>query len=213
MSGAGDRADCGTTAPAVVRVMAFEWCSENDYLNEGDKRGRTRGANATSLDAAIRFHHAGKQRLLLIEWKYTESYGELLSGNHATRDSRYEKLWQWPEGPMSGDMTLRDFYREPFYQLLRQQMLAHAIERDEESGVERVDLVHVSPSQNVALRRITAEKFNERGADAFAAFRATLAPEVADRFRSVTIEAAFTCVRDDAAFDYVRGRYGSILRQ
>lgn len=200
----------------VPQPIAFEWFPNRDYLNEAGPKGRTRGANATSLDAAVRYRHDGQSRLLLIEWKYTESYGAELGGSHDTRTARYANIWRWPAGPIRADpnLELTDFYREPFYQLLRQQMLAHAIEVDPKSGFTRVDLVHISPAGNKALRAITAPKFEPFGgakADAFTAFKTLLAPAVADRFRSLSTAEAFAPVSDDKAFAFVRDRYAPLL--
>ncbi len=56
--------------------IGFEWIGEKDYLNEGGaSSARSRGANATSSDAIVRFRHASRIETLLIEWKYTETYG------------------------------------------------------------------------------------------------------------------------------------------
>ncbi|MET4687718.1 PGN_0703 family putative restriction endonuclease [Sinorhizobium fredii] len=69
--------------------VGFEWIG-GDYLNEGGKSGtRSRGANATSADAVLMFERGGKRETLLIEWKYTESYGTPISANgNATRLKR-----------------------------------------------------------------------------------------------------------------------------
>ncbi len=94
--------------------VAFEWIGERDYLNEAPKHGaRTRGANATSADAAVRFRHDGRTETLLVEWKYTESYGAPIppSGNQ-TRTARYGDLAFAPVGPLRIDLglALQDFY-------------------------------------------------------------------------------------------------------
>lgn len=93
-------------------------------------------------------------------------------------------------------------------------MLAHALEQDPKSGFTRVDLVHISPAGNKALRAITAPKFEPYGgpkADAFTAFQTLLAPAVVDRFRSLSTADAFATVGDDKAFAYVRDRYAPLL--
>jgi hypothetical protein len=57
--------------------MAFEWIGERDYLGEQKRaKERTRGANCTSTDAAVFMEHEdGSRQIVLIEWKFTESYG------------------------------------------------------------------------------------------------------------------------------------------
>lgn len=192
------------------RDIAFEWFPKTDYLGEGEKR--TRGANSTSVDAAVRFRAGGADRLLLIEWKYTESYGGELGGSHETRLRRYGELWRAPVGPIRADaeLDLTDFFREPFYQLLRQQMLARAIET-KDKDIARVDVVHISPAGNRALHRITSDKFNAEDGDAFTAFAALLSDECRDHFRALTTARAFASVADHGAFAYAVARYGPLL--
>ena len=57
--------------------VSFEWIGAENYLGEKvrGKKVRTRGANFTSADAAVMFlRDDGKRQIVLIEWKYTESY-------------------------------------------------------------------------------------------------------------------------------------------
>lgn len=157
--------------------VGFEWIG-GDHLNETGRSGvRTRGANATSADAVVKFRHAGRQETLLIEWKYTEKYGSPIpSKGNATRTTRYAGLAFAPEGPVKAglDLTLSDFFYEPFYQLLRQQMLAYRMQRAREDGSERVRLLHISPRANVALKAVTAPSLSRFGADAASAFSSVL---------------------------------------
>jgi hypothetical protein len=126
-------------APEMLRVedgpdgrpwfVGFEWNGGGpDYLNEASTDGvLKRGSNSTSADAVVYFRHAGKVETLLIEWKYTEKYGGPISGTgNATRSERYKNLAFSPSGPIRADLGLElaDFFYEPFYQLIRQQMLA-----------------------------------------------------------------------------------------
>jgi hypothetical protein len=72
--------------------VGFEWIGREDYLGEWPADGNAkRGANVTSPDAFVRFEHQGQVQGLLIEWKYTETYGAPLqpSGNHE-RIRRYK---------------------------------------------------------------------------------------------------------------------------
>jgi hypothetical protein len=79
--------------------VGFEWIG-GDYLNESSGNGsRTRGANCTSADAVLRFWHNGTTETLLIEWKYTERYGQPIppEGNE-TRLRRYKDIAFEPVG-------------------------------------------------------------------------------------------------------------------
>ncbi|TGT72989.1 hypothetical protein EN802_14050 [bacterium M00.F.Ca.ET.159.01.1.1] len=191
--------------------MGFEWIGRKDYLNEAGRAGTIqRGANCTSADAFTRFKTAGRIEGLLVEWKYTESYGAPLrdgsrildgqsepSGGHVTRRARYNDLMFAPNGPLKADLglSLDDFFYEPFYQLLRQQMLAYQMEKNGEADVVRV--LHISPSGNRKLHAITSPKFAGLGAtDAFEFFRSLL--DRSDRFVSRTTEALFGNLLADA---------------
>lgn len=160
--------------------IGFEWNGEADYLNEANRQGgRTRGANSTSADAVVRFRHQDQSRIetILIEWKYTESYGAPLSpSGNQTRICRYQHLVFAPDGPVRilPDLRLEDFFYEPFYQLLRQQMLAYQMEKAREQGTDRVRVLHIAPSGNLAVRRVTSPALKHFGDDAFEVFRSLL---------------------------------------
>ena len=160
-------------------LVGFEWVGESNYLNETRQSAKpTRGANATSADAILRFSHKGRTETLLIEWKYTESYGSPLDpdGNE-TRIARYQNIAFAPDGPIRNDcgLLVEDFFWEPFYQLIRQQMLAFQMQKHCESGAERVRVLHIAPAANKALLKITAPKLGEVGETSpFVAFRKKL---------------------------------------
>jgi hypothetical protein len=201
--------------------VGFEWIGRANYLGEWPGSGvATRGANATSADAVVRFRHEGRTETLLIEWKYTESYGQPIppSGN-ATRISRYADKAFAPDGPIRADLglTVADFFYEPFYQLLRQQMLAQRMERAREDGADRVRVLHISPTGNRSLHAVTAPAFQKLGGtaydDAFAAFAACLAPppDGEPRFIGRTTEQAFgplvNTLHGDPWAKYLADRY------
>jgi hypothetical protein len=195
--------------------VGFEWIGRRDYLNEAaEGRARTRGANATSTDAIVRFEHGGRVETLLIEWKYTERYGAPIppSGN-ATRAKRYADLAFAPNGPVRADrsLTLADFFYEPFYQLLRQQMLARQMTLAKEDGADLVRVLHISPTGNHALHAVTSPALRRFGGDAFEVF-AGLLVNPAD-FISLGTEQVFGAAlraasgADTEWADYLSGRY------
>src|SRR5680860_491411 len=128
----------------------FEVIGEKNYLGErtGKNGRRTRGANCTSADAAVVFSLAdGTRHLVLIEWKYTEaygvrnlswSYGRTADGRVPKTDRReiYRPLLEAPDAPI--DLTrlssIDDLFYEPFYQFMRQQLLAEEMRKAGESG-------------------------------------------------------------------------------
>ena len=135
--------------------VTFEWIGDTDYLNEGKEGApRKRRANATAADAAVLFRDVqDRTQLLLIEWKYTERYGQPLDpkGN-ATRRQRYQDIFRHPNGPIraDADVTLDDFFYEPFYQMLRQQMLAWRTESEQFTGRPRTRSPPVAVAQSGA---------------------------------------------------------------
>lgn len=174
--------------------LDFEWIGAANHLDEWPANGNpSRGANATSADAVAQMVDAdGSVTTLLIEWKYTENYGPAISeSGNATRMRRYSDKAFHPDGPLRNDLglTVADFFWEPFYQLLRQQMLAWRMERVQEAGAARVKVLHISAAGNRALHKVTAPALQRFGADAFEAFQACLIDP--SRFKATSIEEAF----------------------
>jgi hypothetical protein len=117
---------------------------------------RTRGAYFTSPDAAIRYRRPdGGIEMALIEWKYTEEYHDNATDPDwlASRMERYRALWESADCPVRHDLIpYQDLFVDPFYQLLRQQLLARQMATAREQGAERVRVLHVSPGTNDGLR-------------------------------------------------------------
>jgi hypothetical protein len=194
--------------------IQFEWNGGGrDFLNESRKgEPLKRGSNSTSADAAIKFRSGGRTEILLIEWKYTEAYGAPIAAKgNATRTRRYADLAFAPGGPIKADagLELADFFYEPFYQLLRQQMLAFQLEAKGEA--DRARVLHISPRGNRALHRVTSPKLRRFGGDAFEVFRQLLV--LPERFVDRRTEELFGPLLDKASSDdpwatYLRQRYG-----
>ncbi|MDP2857748.1 MAG: hypothetical protein Q8P50_07200, partial [Bacillota bacterium] len=144
--------------------VAFEWIGQRNYLNEmvRGKSKRTRGANFTSADAAARFRQKdGRIRTVLIEWKYTESYGGkdfAKDSSGPTRIAIYKPLYQKPGCPINQSKIgqFEDLFCEPFYQLMRQQFLAHEMELAKELDADRVSLLHLAPDANLDFKKVTS---------------------------------------------------------
>jgi hypothetical protein len=202
--------------------VAFEWIGDTDYLNECREGGtRARGANATAADAAVMYRDtAGKTHLMLIEWKYTESYSQPLNPGtngsaNETRRSRYRDIFLAPAGPISAGagVTLDDFFYEPFYQMLRQQMLAFQVQKHD-AGIDRAHVLHLSPSGNRPLHKVTSPRLRCRGDDAFEVYRALLTNP--DDFNFMSIESAFAPLAgwpEAEWYGWLRGRYASLCAQ
>lgn len=197
--------------------VGFEWIGGNHLNEAAGNKPRSRGANATSADAVVMFLRDGVRETLLIEWKYTESYGSPVdpSGNE-TRIGRYKEIAFAPSGPIRDDLGLvvEDFLWEPYYQLLRQQMLAWHMEKAREDGADLVRLLHLSPRGNMAIKTVTAPALKRFGSDLGSAWPNVLIRP--DRFRSMAIGDLFQplcidCGQEGDWADYLSARYGSIL--
>lgn len=151
--------------------VAFEWIGGKNYLGEKISRNgiRTRGANYTSADAAVRFLRTdGLTQISLIEWKYSESYYGTCLETAASGQSRvaiYQHLWDSPGCPLHKELLpgFEVLFYEPFYQLMRQQFLADQMEEAHELGADVVSLLHISPAHNLDFKRVTSPGLRATG--------------------------------------------------
>lgn len=133
--------------------VAFEYIGSNQVLAE---RAFTRGANCTSVDAAMIGKTAsGERRLYLIEWKYVESYKSRDDKYTPARSAIYDHHMGHPESPIRISDP-RCLYFEPFYQLMRQTLLGWLLIRTGERGCDAWRHVHVAPAENEDLLAVTS---------------------------------------------------------
>ena len=136
------------------RWLTFEYIGSDDHLNEAIDGKRIRGAHCTSVDAAfVHTTAAGIRELVLVEWKYTENYARrtVLPAKDAIRYERYGRLLAASDGPIAVELLpFEELLQEPLYQLMRQQLLAHQLEKVGAHGADRVRVVHVLPAGNHA---------------------------------------------------------------
>lgn len=210
--------------PDVPGLIEFEWLGDPtvNLLDEGSPRQR--GANATSMDAAMCFaDRAGARHLVLIEWKYTEGYrGSEKVGlgkfdeesRGAVRRARYGSLFDGPAGPViAGRVTLSELGYEPFYQFLRQQLLAQALEHSFSS----VRVLHIAPRANRDFALVTPERLRREhpGATATQVWGGLLRRP--DLFASLYTEDLFGPLVAapptglERWADYIRDRYAFVL--
>ncbi len=180
-------------------LVEFEWNGEGDYSLEGNT---TRGAQNTSIDGfLVARTKSGKRRAYLLEWKYVEKYltskpdfkGEGKAGD--TRRCRYTKLFHAPYSSFDPEVVpnLDDFLFEPFYQLMRQRLLADRMVHNKELCVDEAKVVVVVPEENWAYRTVSGNN-------------GTTSPPLAKRLPQLeTVEAVMrACLKDpDAQFDMV----------
>ena len=134
--------------------IGFEAISKGSYLNEG--KTLKRGANCTSIDAMmIGKTITGKKILVLIEWKYTELYSKECKADGSsgkTRKARYNDLICDAKSPINAPKNLDNLYYEPFYQIMRQTLLAWQMVENKDYDADDWMHIEVVPENNIDLR-------------------------------------------------------------
>lgn len=134
--------------------VEFEFIEKKQYLQE---KGFSRGANCTSVDAVM----LGKLkdnslRMYFIEWKYTEEYSQV-DLYIPERAKVYDHLIKANDSPFNSSYDVKAFYYEPFYQLMRQTLLADQIVKNREYDISSFKHIHVVPKENFDLiNRVTS---------------------------------------------------------
>jgi hypothetical protein len=201
------------------QFVSFEWIGRENYLGERISRNgkRTRGANFTSADAAIMFEHTdGRRQIVLIEWKYTEFYGRSslkIAKSGADRTAIYAHLYNAPDCPLNRALlpSFEALFYEPFYQLMRQQFLAHEMEKAHELGADIVNVLHIAPAHNQDFRKVTSPALRPLGDAAMDIWKRLV--RIPDRFTSISTEQLFNRLPIEHLpemapwWDYVRARY------
>jgi hypothetical protein len=213
--------------PAIGRMLPVEdglfvgceWIGRENYLCEKIARSgkRTRGANCTSADAVVMFERTdGKRQIVLIEWKYTESYdGTPLSTAKSGTDRTeiYRALFERGDCPINRNLlsSFNSLFYEPFYQMMRQQLLAHEMELGRELEADTVSVLHISPACNADFRTVTSPELTSLGDSAVSVWERLVGP--CGRFISVSTEKLFGALPDTKAagarpeLDYIVKRY------
>lgn len=129
--------------------VEFEFIGERQYLNE---KGFTRGANCTSVDGVLMGKtNSGELRFFFIEWKYTEDYAQE-NKYIPERGKVYDELIQSIDSPFISSIEVESLYYEPFYQLMRQTLLAEECVKNRDHGVTSYKHIHVVPEDNLSLK-------------------------------------------------------------
>ena len=178
--------------------VEFEWIGLDGSL-EGTT---TRGANATSIDAfLVAETDSGRRRAYLMEWKYVEQYlstrptfkGSGTAG--VIRRLRYGQRYRARSSSFDLETAprLEEFLYEPFYQVMRQRLLADRMVELRELDVDEAKVVVVVPEQNVEYRSVS---------DGLK----TTSPPLVDRFPDLETVESIMCAalkNPDAHFDMV----------
>jgi hypothetical protein len=183
-----------------VPYVAFEWIGEKNYLRElthgkvAPDQPRQRGAGFTSLDFAIRFRYGNKRiHIVAGEWKYTEMYPEgqdkrVSKSNTDRLEQVYRQSLSRPgcQIRLGKSVSPEALFFDPFDQLMRQQLLATAMEKNHEMSADIVSLLHVAPKANTELmNRITSPALAGLGGDIHSIWEGLVEK---DRFRGVYVE-------------------------
>ncbi len=151
--------------------IGFEVVSKQSYLGEAPiGKEQTRGANCTSVDAMMTgFLKNGEKVQVLIEWKYTELYPKAdksKGSSGITRKNRYDLLIDDKDSPINRTVSIDNLYYEPFYQLMRQTLLAWQMTKHKEAELNADDWLHldVIPENNLnLLYQVTAPDLEQTG--------------------------------------------------
>jgi hypothetical protein len=201
------------------KLVSFEWIGAENYLGEKITRNgkRSRGANFTSADAIVMFERTNKKRqIVLIEWKYTESYGGTnlkFAKSGTDRTSIYRHLFEHQDCLIQKDLlpNFDSLFFEPFYQLMRQQFLAHKMEKAREMGADMVSLLHIAPAHNLDFQKVTSPELRHLGSSPTQIWHNLVREE--DRFKSVYTEDLFGGLTEEQLpemkdwLEYIQARY------
>jgi len=203
------------------RLIEYEFTGSGNYLNEWKAAAPTRGANCTSVDAAVRFARPdGHIEAALIEWKYTESYSAPNPNDPANeeRRRRYSEITFDPLGPIRADANIRidDLFGDPIYELYRQRMLAFQMEQHRELDATQVHNVLIAPLENSAFRSLKNPALQRFGDDVVTVLSSVLAEP--DLFLFCSAESLFahakSVVPDNWSignwYCYMADRYGFV---
>jgi hypothetical protein len=135
--------------------VEFEVIGQKNYLGE---KSHTRGINSTSVDAVMLGQMMdGEKKIFFVEWKYVEQYlnkpSKLEGRSGKTRFNIYGKLLNQADCPIKA-VDLKGLFFEPYYQLMRQTLLANEMVRAREYQATDYQHLHVIPNANTELRNV-----------------------------------------------------------
>jgi len=133
--------------------VEFEFIGCKNYLGE---KSWKRGANCTSIDAVMMGKNNEGQRIFfLIEWKYTEYYSSE-DKYIRPRAEVYDHHIKDCNSPFR-EKNVRVYYFEPFYQMMRQTLLAWKLIENKDHCCSDYYHIHVIPDENRELmQKITS---------------------------------------------------------
>ena len=203
------------------QFVGFEWIGKANYLREKTQGQRTRGKNCTSADAIVVFRCMdGSKQIVLIEWKYTESYSNTscaISDRGTDRTVIYHPFYQRHDFPLDKKhvVDFKMLFYQPFYQLLRQQLLANEMQIAREMSADRVTVLHIAPQANTDFQKVTSPLLQPLGNRVTNVWHELLNDK--STFKSVATEQLFSAkIGQDFPelstwWDYISTRYDWLL--
>lgn len=132
----------------------FEVIGAKNYLGE---KLHTRGVNSTSVDALMLAElDNGTRKLFFIEWKYVESYSKSSKAegdSGKTRIKTYTPLLSKSDCPIKFS-NIEGLFTEPYYQLMRQTLLAYEMIKVKEYNADSYIHLHIIPNDNKELKDV-----------------------------------------------------------
>lgn len=222
-----------------VNTIEFEYTGDEkatEWL--GEPPGGKRGQNRTSIDVAIWWENAGQKILTLVEWKYTEkgfgtcggyasvgnqdkgicdqlivTEADTASQCYLTRGRNTRHYWEHMKEAginlqaMTGNSGCP--FRGPFYQLMRQYLLAAYLRKNK--AIDRVEVASVSFDGNRSLLELPRE-LRSLGENVIEAWNGVLMN--VPKLRHGTVEEIVAGVKSSNLDDtkslaiYLKDRYG-----
>jgi hypothetical protein len=196
--------------------LTFEWIDKGNRL--GERGSAQRGRYVTNVDVLFRYRSTvGTSRLVLTEWKYRETCqpGSIRYSRKGTdRLATYKPHFGRAECRKSigNKAAPADLMFEPFDQLMRLQLLASIMQRDNDMEADSTVVLHIAPNANSEFRSVVnSPRLAEIGGDVYDAWAQLVRPGCFFHFAT---EDLVPLLVDNAPStewgDYVRQRYGGM---
>jgi hypothetical protein len=187
----------------------FEVIGAKNYLGE---KLHTRGANSTSVDALMLAElNNGNRKLIFIEWKYVETYSKISKADGDSGKTRlgiYQPLLSKSDSPINVT-NIEGLFTEPYYQLMRQTLLAHEMSKAMEYKANSYLHLHIIPKDNIELKNVNTAKGKLDGDVLEQTWKNVL--KLPDLYQAVDphdfLKPAFACTDCTAPLTYLKRRY------
>ena len=189
----------------------FEVIGAKNYLGE---KLHTRGANSTSVDALMLAElENGHRKLFFIEWKFVESYTKTSKADGdsgQTRKKTYSPLLSQSDCPIKNS-NIEGLFTEPYYQLMRQTLLAHEMIKAKEYKTDSYIHLHIIPKDNKELKEVNTAEGKLIGDKLEDTWKNVL--KTPDLYRAIDpgdfLKPALDCLDCIALVTYLKQRYWS----